>query len=270
MHRQWQSYNGFTFALNDFVPTGMIDSLDSENATIGYAKIDPLTFGSRLARIPKLAVLSSDDEYMQFDWSNIWYDDARKYGEFHLMITPNAEHTLATNMLGAMASVSGMYKSIASGITKRPDFNYTYDESTGEITVKLDGKPKHIRMWHTQTLQSKTRDFRWVREANDHTPACTFPFIPLNPERSHCLQLTLWLHKDLEEWEPGVYKATPPESWFGWTGYYIEVIFEGDTDVTNWMLDNVFRFSTPGYTWPTKLPFPDCNSNEGTCLPRLV
>ena len=94
----------------------MVKNLDSPQSTAGFAKIDPLTFGNRLARIPKLAVLSSDDEFMQFDWSNIWYDDARKYGEFHLLIAPNSEHSLATNMLGALAAVSGMYKSIASGI----------------------------------------------------------------------------------------------------------------------------------------------------------
>ena len=208
---------------------------------------------------------------MQFDWSNIWYDESRKYGEFHLMITPNAEHTLATNILGALSSVSTLFNSIDSGITKRPDFSYTYNETTGEITVTTSQKPKHVRMWHTSTFQSERRDFRWVRQANDRTPACTFPYIPLKPAHgANCLQLTMWLKKNLEEVSENTYSAIPPESAFGWTGYYIEVVFDGDGPTKNWVLQNEFRFSTPGYTWPTSLPFDDCNSNEGTCLPQFV
>jgi PhoPQ-activated pathogenicity-related protein len=29
-------------------------------------------YGERLARIPKAVVLSSDDEFMMMDWSNLW------------------------------------------------------------------------------------------------------------------------------------------------------------------------------------------------------
>jgi PhoPQ-activated pathogenicity-related protein len=34
--------------------------------------VDPMNFYDRLARIPKVAVLSSDDEFMMMDWTNIW------------------------------------------------------------------------------------------------------------------------------------------------------------------------------------------------------
>ena len=39
---------------------------------------------------------------------------------------------------------------------------------------------------HASTLQSKRRDFRWVRQANNHTEACNLPDVPLKkPSKIH-------------------------------------------------------------------------------------
>ena len=51
-----------------------------------------------------------------------------------------------------------------------------------------------------------------------------------------CLQMTLWRKKNLSPVAENTYSAIPPESWFGWTGYYIEVVFEGDGPTLNWVL----------------------------------
>ena len=114
LHRQWQAYEGFSFAFQPFMDIGLLARLDEEWTTFGMGTIDPLTFGDRLARVPKLAVLSSDDEFMMMDWSNIWYDQFQQYGESHLYIAPNAEHVMVTNLHGIMGTVSAMIKSIAS------------------------------------------------------------------------------------------------------------------------------------------------------------
>ena len=52
---------------------------------------------------------------------------------------------------------------------------------------------------------------------------------------------------------PGAYTAVPPEPQKAghWTGYYIEIKF-----------DDKYQFSTPGFTWPDTLPFPDCTGKE--------
>lgn len=99
--------------------------------------IDPLTFNDTLAKIPKLIVVSSSDEFMMMDWSNIWRDNFT--GESHLLILPNAEHSMATNILGVLSSVSTFIKSINTGHTseQRAHFDYSYDNSTGELSVKI-------------------------------------------------------------------------------------------------------------------------------------
>ena len=66
-----------------------------------------------------------------------------------------------------------------------------------------------------------------------------------------------------------VYKIDPPTPRHGhWTGYYISLVFPGDTDPGRFTLRNEFRVSTPGYTWPNTLPFEDCYAES--CLARTV
>lgn len=91
---------------------GLIDLVDSDRAREGFSFVDPLTYGSRLSKIPKLAVLSSDDEFMMMDWSNIWYDDYQQIGESHLLIPPQTDHALATNIYGVLSSMTTFIRSI--------------------------------------------------------------------------------------------------------------------------------------------------------------
>ena len=62
---------------------------------------DPINYIDELADIPKFFVVSSDDEFMSMDWSNIYYDQMK--GEMHLIIMPNSEHTLATGIYSTLS-----------------------------------------------------------------------------------------------------------------------------------------------------------------------
>jgi len=48
---------------------------------------------------------------MMFDWTNIYYDQLG--GEKHLLITPNAEHSMASNILTVITSITAFMKSLA-------------------------------------------------------------------------------------------------------------------------------------------------------------
>ena len=214
---------------------------------------------------------------MMMDWPNIWYDEYRQYGEAHLFILPNAEHTCSTNMYGVISAASAFCRSIASGHTVRPDFNYTYDPKTGSIEIRPTPgfKPTSVVMHHTETMQSIRRDFRWIRATNDRTPACEWPFIALPKPifGGDCLQFLWWSKKHATETAPGVYTVTPPEpkKEGNWVGYHVEVSFAVDDEHITAFKDK-FTFSTPGYTWPDTLPFEDCNSNdpERPCIEQIV
>jgi len=66
-----------------------------------------------------------------------------------------------------------------------------------------------------------------------------------------------------------VFSAQAPTPKDGhWTGYYIEVIFPGDTKMPIHTLKSDFIYSTPGFTFPDTLPFDDCHGD--TCVGRIV
>jgi hypothetical protein len=93
-------------------------------------------------------------------------------------------------------------------------------------------------------------------------------------EGDMCFQPIVWNAKTLDksgETENGeaVYSAQAPTPKDGhWMGYYIQLIFPGDTEAYAKVLKNEFIYSTPGYTFPDTLPFDDCNGQE--CIGRIV
>jgi len=120
------------------------------------------------------------------------------------------------------------------------------------------------------------RDFRFMRVENDHTEPCKWPWIKLpfglTVKGANCAQPALWHGLELEEdpETPGKYSALPPSPKDDnrWVGYYIEIYFEADTDVSSWLVRNEFAFSTPGYVWPDTFPYPDCHGE--TCQDIMV
>jgi PhoPQ-activated pathogenicity-related protein len=75
VHRQYQSLGGFTFAFKDYKEAGLFDIIDSPDFRTIEAISDPgnAVYAKRLARLPKYVIVSSDDEFMQLDWTPLWY-----------------------------------------------------------------------------------------------------------------------------------------------------------------------------------------------------
>jgi PhoPQ-activated pathogenicity-related protein len=271
IHRQWMSYNGFTFAFEDYVEVNLTQMVDSPDFAGALKIIDPMYYGDRLGEIPKVVVLSSDDEFMQMDWSDIWYD--KLTGEKHLLIAPNSEHSLATGIPEILATMSAFVTSLAHGKTERPNFEYERDTTNGAITVTIPEGMVHgkVVLRHAQTMQSVRRDFRWIRLANNDTEPCTFPeknIPPVSEGGGNCFVPIIWYGitlKAADPTKPNVYTGVPPapKDGKGWTGYFVEIFFPSDTGIKS-----EYQFTTPGFAWPDTLPFKDCSGE--TCVGRLV
>jgi PhoPQ-activated pathogenicity-related protein len=74
IHRQWQAYNGFTFAFSDYTAANLTQHMDDPKFAKALEVIDPINYMERLDKIPKVVVLSSDDEFMMMDWTNIYWN----------------------------------------------------------------------------------------------------------------------------------------------------------------------------------------------------
>lgn len=110
--------------------------MDSPEMAMLSEVVDPINYIERLEKIPKFIFVSSDDEFMSMDWTNIGYYDMMK-GEKHLLIKSNTEHSMATGIPWVMGVIGTAVRSIASGITSRPTIEYQYDPSTGVLLVTI-------------------------------------------------------------------------------------------------------------------------------------
>lgn len=303
MHYQYKSYGGaFTFVYRDYVEAGILKWMDTPAMASFDAIAGPASspaYARRLARLPRLAVISSDDEFMQFDWSSLW---PRIGGEEHLLIDPNSEHSLVTGLPTLLSSMAALVASLVHGESRRPAFSVERDASAsggGTLTVTVDvargPAPTRVALRHAQTLQTARRDFRWVRLAgtNDTAP-CRLPGVPIKPVEGggNCLEPIVWRSTSLEP-QPQqhtrgpaaaqdaaangrttaapapralVYKATPPAPRSGhWTGYFVELSFPSET-----LRHSPFLLTTRGFVWPETMPPHVACANISQCAIRLV
>lgn len=82
VHRQFRSYGAFSFAFVDMTDLNYTLFLDDERNIKAMDIIDVDLYEDRLAKIPKLVMVSSSDEYMSMDWTQLYWDQMQ--GEKHL------------------------------------------------------------------------------------------------------------------------------------------------------------------------------------------
>jgi hypothetical protein len=263
IHVQERDYGGVTFAWRDYKDAGLFPYLDSPAFDAFSATIDPghQNYLQRLAALPTVAVLSSDDEFMALDWTvRSW---PKIPGESRFLIAPNTEHSMVTSLPDVISALSAFGSSIAAAEapSQRPAFTWTQRE-TGELDISIpvgSPTPHRVVMRHTETLQAERVDFRWVRLADNETRPCTPPGIPIKPMEGggNCLQPMVWQATQLvhQPGKPREFRASPPRAKQEghYVGYYVELFFASRLPLSP------YHFTTAGYVWPDRLPFDECS-----------
>jgi PhoPQ-activated pathogenicity-related protein len=269
VHHMWEAYGGFTFAFNDYTAVNFTTQIDDEGTFELFKIVDPMSYISRLDKMPKTVICSSDDEFMMMEWTANWFDDFSKNGEMNLWIGANVEHSMATGVIGLIKTLGNFANSVFLG-GSRPKFSHKLDKTNGEITVQIPADQPHgkVVLRHGHTLSHKIRDFRWIAGATkdeDGNATCVVPRVgPFHTLGSDvCFQPIIWTGTTINETAPGVYVAKIPTPKIGWIGAFVEVYFPSDTG-----LKTEYQFTTPGMVWPQTLPYPPCHADE--CLPNLL
>ncbi len=105
LHRQWKSYGGFTFAFKDYTEVNLTTWIDTPQFVAIITNLsDVMPYYDRLARLPKYIFVTSDDEFMQMDWTELWYNEIK--GETHLLVVPNEEHAMVTGLPEVISAAS--------------------------------------------------------------------------------------------------------------------------------------------------------------------
>ena len=143
--------------------------------------------------MPKFIVVSSDDEFMMFDWTSTYFDQLK--GESKLLIAPNSEHSMITGIPDLLTTCSAFARSLASGHTEkdRPSFDYTKGEDGHSIIVTIpedSPKPKSVSLRHAETFSSLRRDFRWATLASEDNKNCSLPWLPVPSDQEEELKAT--------------------------------------------------------------------------------
>lgn len=296
MHHQYQSYNGWSWALQDYLDMNIMTRLDDPNMVALAHEVDPFYYRDRLT-MPKLVVNAVADEFQQPDDTHYWWSDMP--GPKHFIMTPNAEHSEATGILEIVPAIGAWINHLIDpdfDNDKMPEFTWEISQETGEITAILNeyGIVKEARVWYAYSCGNnveadgtvtKRRDFRI---ANADSPChCGIP------AQGMCTNLkSFWTPKVLteEKSEDGkrIYHAhiDAPEDG-RWVAYMIDIVYAKNRKDALLPQPNKLpgfiprdiagrlQFTTEVSIFPNTFPYPGCGITDGvdtgiTCTANVV
>jgi PhoPQ-activated pathogenicity-related protein len=285
-HHQWKSYGGWTFALSDYTDMNIMSRIDDPNMLLLAEQEDPYYFKERLT-MPKLVVNAVLDEFQQPDDTHYWWSEMPE--PKHFIMTPNAEHSMATGILEAVPAISAWMQYHLRGDVV-PSFTWEINNSTGEIVATLDnhGIVHEASMWAATSCGTNVgnavndggsrRDFRVAMLDN---PCGCGIFAD-----GMCANFkSIWKQTTLTETTvkgKRTYSATVPAPAEGkWTAFFIDIKYKkpasGEivslpTPEVNGLfpkdLAGRLEFTTEVSIFPDTFPYPDCSGSG--CKTLLV
>eukprot|EP00605_Chrysophyceae_sp_TOSAG23-4_P002816 GSChrysophyteH1.ASY1.ANO1.3101.1 assembled CDS len=264
MHHQYQSYNGFSWALQDYLDENIFDRIDSPQMQLLAENVDPYYYRNRLT-MPKLVVNAVADEFQQPDDTHYWWDEMP--GPKHFIMTPNAEHSEATGILEIVPAIGAWIEQLLKDHKKVPEFTWEISETTGQITATLNehGDVKQARVWYAYSCGNnpdgkKRRDFRI---ANMDSPCkCGIE------AKGMCTNLkSFWTPKKLEEKMVNgkrTYTAQIDAPEDGrWVAFFIDIQYaKNKIDAKLPDLFGRLQFTTEVSVWPNTFPYPGCGITD--------
>jgi len=280
-HHQWQSYGGWTFALQDYLDMDIMSRLDDPNMLLLSQNEDPYFFRDRLT-MPKLVINAVLDEFQQPDDTRYWWNDMPE--PKHFLMIPNAEHSMASGILEVVPAISQYVQHHLKGEVV-PEFKWTINNSTGEIVATLNehGVVHEARVFYAYSCgfnhwdnDKMRRDFRVAMMDNP----CTCGIL----SDGTCANLqSLWSSKTLEQGKDKLgrrtYSAKLDAPGDGrWVAYMIDItykrtdLFGNDIEPVNMrkLLPNILpkdltgrlEFTSEVSVWPQTFPYADVPSAQ--------
>lgn len=190
INEMWQSYGGWSFALQDYVDMNLMGWLNLPRFDDLLNLIDPIFYDGALSKIPKYVIVASGDEFFMPDAAQYYWSQLS--GPKYLRIVPNAEHSLAGHIFNVLNGIEQMYLTLLNNEQSNlPEYNWEISEDGATITVTTLQVDNLIeaRAWISQN--NTNRDWRL-----------------LTCGEVSCVNLALWRSETLTAISPGVYSFT--------------------------------------------------------------
>jgi PhoPQ-activated pathogenicity-related protein len=230
MTHHFAAYGYYSDAIHDYVDLDVISRMYSPQGQALLRIVDPYEYRERYL-LPKYLLNSSGDQFFLPDSSQFYFDDlpADKYVRY----IPNTDHGLYGSppySHDALDSLTLFYYSVLNNLA-RPQFTWTVP-AENRIEVQTTTAPKEVRLW--QATNPAARNFR-------------LDFIGF-----------AWTVSPLLDQGGGTYIAEVSEPQQGWRAFFVELLFDNETDVD-------YKFTTEVRVTPDYLPFA-CDLNRDGAL----
>jgi len=219
---------GYSSSVGPYAERGVFDNFYSEAGQTLLSIVDPYEFRDRLD-LPKYIINSSGDQFFLPDGLQFYYDDMP--GENLVAYMPNTDHGLSDasgtfdlEMLGGMLAY---YISLLNG-DDVPQIDWTYGSNGNTLSVTTDypAAPTSVLLW--QAHNDEHRDFRRQNVGK------------------------IWQSSPVVK-TGNNYTVTVPNPQLGWTGYFVQVKFNGPVPGVS---DVKFVLTTPIRIVPDVYPAP--------------
>uniref|UniRef100_A0A7S4N9G2 Uncharacterized protein n=1 Tax=Paramoeba aestuarina TaxID=180227 RepID=A0A7S4N9G2_9EUKA len=244
MNEQWQSYNGFSWVLKDYIDLGLMGFLNLPVFEQLLEIIDPLSYRGALSKIAKYEIGATNDEFFMPDALKFYWDDIP--GEKLWRIIPNCDHTIVGHAGDALRSFTGYIASFKKGTEKpRPVYSWEISEDAMTITVTAttEGLVK-AKVWESKN--KKNRDWRAAKCATA-APKCANAGAYFTPN-------------NVTELEPGVFTYTiDPPTDKHYTAFFIELSYELYDNTPEMVVTSDVAIA------PREMPFPPCPDDKCAC-----
>jgi PhoPQ-activated pathogenicity-related protein len=263
-HHQFQSYGGWSYALEDYYHMNITARFDSPNMEKLSEIEDPYYYFDRLT-MPKLVVNAVGDEFQQPDDTHFWWKDLPQ--PKHFLMIPNAEHSLATGIFEATPAIGSWILTLLQ-VKPVPTMDWHIDNSgSGDITLRLgDNTDEEVlrvrKFWATTCASSPRRDFRFLNI--DEPCECGYS------ADGYCLNTQVtWQSELLRPVVPGgrTYVAKHEAPTDGtWAAFFIDVQYKQSFMLgSNWAPGFIpkdrkgqMEFTTEVSVVPQTYPYEDC------------
>ena len=214
----WQAMGYFSPALKDYVDHGLIPDMIGHPGLRAARRIeDPLSYRKRASmKVPKYIINAVGDEFFPPDGTRFSYHLLPETKRLRML--PNSRHsTEGTDIFDSMIA---FYDAILNG-RQLPSYSWRLLKD-GAIVVRSSEAPIEVNFW--QANNPLARDFRvdTIGEA--------FTSTSLAPRAD------------------GTYMAPAPTPANGFTAYFVELVYPGETRYP-------FKFTTEVYVTPDELPY---------------